>query len=118
VPRAGFVAPRTATESVLARIWSEVLGVDRVGVHDNFFLLGGYSLVATQIISRMRATLKHDAPVRLLFQHPTVAGLAGALAARDRKPGQLERVAQLVERVHGMSLDELRRAGAAQAAST
>ena len=112
-----FAAPRSATESVLARIWGEVLGVEHVGIHDNFFVLGGYSLVATQIVSRMRTTLKIDAPVRLLFQHPTVAELAIALAGRDRKPGQLERIAQLVQRVQGMSLDELRRAGAARAAT-
>lgn len=110
-----YTAPRNATESVLARIWGEVFDVDRVGVLDNFFMLGGYSLVATQIISRIRNTLKVDAPVRLLFQHPTVAELATALAARDRKPGQVERIAQVVERVQGLSLDELRRANAARA---
>lgn len=110
-----YAAPSNATEAVLARIWSEVLGTERVGIHDDFFRLGGYSLVATQIVSRVRSTLKTDAPVRLLFQHPTVAGLATALAARDRKPGQLERVAQVVQRVQSMSLDELRSAKAARA---
>ncbi|MEO7996609.1 MAG: condensation domain-containing protein, partial [Gemmatimonadaceae bacterium] len=108
------VAPRTATESVLARIWSEVLGAEHIGVHDDFFRLGGYSLVATQIVSRIRSTLKTDAPVRLLFQHPTIATLATALAARDKKPGQLERIAQVVQRVQSMSLDEVRRASEAR----
>ncbi|MBC8087148.1 MAG: hypothetical protein H7Z40_07755 [Phycisphaerae bacterium] len=112
-----YVAPTTATEAVLARIWGEVLGVERVGIHDDFFRLGGYSLVATQIVSRVRATLKTDAPIRLLFQHPTVAWLAVALSSRDKKPGQLERVAQVVQRVQSMSLDELRSANAARAAT-
>ena len=110
-----FLASRSALEGVLAGLWGEVLGIDRVGVTDDFFALGGYSLVATQIASRARATLQVDVPVRLLFQHPTVAGLAEALQSRERKPGQLERIAQLVQRVNSMSLDEVRHARAARA---
>ena len=113
-----FVAPRTATEAVLADVWGDMLGVERVGVHDDFFRLGGYSLVATQIVSRVRSTLQLDVPVRLIFQHPTVARFAFALSARERKPGQLERVAQIAQRVKGMSLDELRRASSARGATT
>jgi phosphopantetheine binding protein len=110
-----LVAPRTATESVLAAVWGEVLGIEHVGVTDDFFALGGYSLVATQIASRIRGTLQVDVPVRLLFQHPTVARLADALKSRERKPGQLERIAQVVQRVSSMSLDEVRHARAERA---
>ncbi len=113
-----YVAPRNATEAVLAGLWSEVLGIDRLGVRDDFFALGGYSLVATQIVSRVRDTLHVELPVRLLFQHPSVARLADALKAREKKPGQVERVAQLVQRVNAMSLDELKRARAARAGVT
>jgi hypothetical protein len=115
---ANYVAPRTATEAVLAGLWSEVLGAERVGVRDDFFALGGYSLVATQIVSRVRDTLHVDVSVRLLFQHPTVSRLAEALIARERKAGQVERVAQLVQRVNAMSLDELKHARAARAGTT
>jgi non-ribosomal peptide synthetase component F len=113
-----YVEPRTATEAVLASIWGDVLGLERVGVEDDFFALGGYSLVATQITSRVRSTLQLEVPVRLLFQHPTVSALATALAARERKPGQLERIAHVVRRVHAMSADDLRRASSARAATT
>jgi len=106
------VAPRSATERVLARIWGDLLGVSDIGVTDNFFTLGGHSLLATQIVSRVRETLQVEVPVRVLFQHPTVAGMASALAAEERKPGQLERVAQLVLRIDAMSADELRRSAA------
>jgi hypothetical protein len=95
-----------------------VLGVERVGVEDNFFALGGYSLVATQIASRVRSTLQIEMPVRLLFQQPTVRTLAVALAGRERRPGYLERVAQVVRRVHAMSRDDLQRAESARAAIT
>jgi acyl carrier protein len=77
----GYLAPRTEAEEALANIWAEVLGLERVGVHDNFFELGGHSLLAIQIISRLRQALGCDIPVRLLFDHPTVAALDAALEA-------------------------------------
>ncbi|MCA1568706.1 MAG: condensation domain-containing protein, partial [Acidobacteria bacterium] len=71
-----FAAPRTAVEEMLAGIWSQVLGVGRIGVRDNLFELGGHSLLATQIISRVRETFHVEVPLRSLFGAPTVAGLA------------------------------------------
>src|SRR6185436_9672004 len=71
-----FVAPRTHTEELLARIWSDVLKVPQVGVNDNFFELGGHSLLAVSMISRVRDALSVDLKVRSLFEAPTVARLA------------------------------------------
>ena len=62
-----FVAPRTPTEENLARIWSEVLNVERLGVNDNFFDLGGHLLRATQVISRMQDVFGVELPLRVLF---------------------------------------------------
>jgi len=76
---AAFVAPRTTAETVLAAIWGEVLGVSRVGVRDNFFAAGGHSLMATQVVSRIRHEFAVDLPLRLLFERPTVSGLAEAV---------------------------------------
>src|SRR5215210_8094375 len=71
-----FVAPRNAFEEQLARIWVEVLGVTRVGVHDDFFELGGHSLRATQLVSRVREVFQVELPLLSLFEAPTIAGLA------------------------------------------
>jgi amino acid adenylation domain-containing protein len=73
-----YVAPRTPVEEELARIWQELLGVDRVGVHDDFFALGGHSLLATQAVIRIRNAVA-DVPLHSLFKAPTVAALAEAI---------------------------------------
>ena len=79
-----FVGPRTAVEEQLVEIWEEVLGLERVGIHDDFFELGGHSLRATRVLSRVRAALRVELSLRYLFETPTVAGLAGRIEAVQR----------------------------------
>ncbi|MCB1057386.1 MAG: non-ribosomal peptide synthetase, partial [Acidobacteria bacterium] len=71
--------PETELERYLVELWQELLPVETVGVDDDFFELGGHSLVATQVISRLRQGRSLEAPLGLLFEHPTVAQLAAAL---------------------------------------
>src|SRR5205807_8260638 len=86
-----YVAPRGYMEEMLCGIWSQALGVERVGVEDNFFELGGHSLLATRVISRVRQVLGVEVGVRMLFSAPTVAGMAKAIAALGRTEGRLVR---------------------------
>ncbi|MCP4660711.1 MAG: AMP-binding protein, partial [bacterium] len=74
-------APRTPVEEILAGIFAEVLGCQRIGRHGHFFELGGHSLLATQVASRVRRSLQLELPVRCLFESPTVAQLAAAVDA-------------------------------------
>ncbi|MGI5336482.1 amino acid adenylation domain-containing protein [Streptomyces sp. CA-181903] len=78
-PPAGTDAPRTPLESQLADLWSEILGVDRVGVHDTFFELGGNSLLGIRVMNRLRERLGIDADPHSIFRHRTVAELARAV---------------------------------------
>jgi hypothetical protein len=75
-----YAAPRTPTENAIAQIWSAVLGMERVGVNDNFFDLGGYSLLLLRVHSRLRASLQPDLPFVALMQYPTVRTLASYLS--------------------------------------
>jgi len=67
-----YRAPRNEREQLLAALWTQVLGVEQVGLDDNFFELGGHSLTATRLVSRLRSSLGLEVPVRALFQHPTL----------------------------------------------
>jgi amino acid adenylation domain-containing protein len=83
--RHSFVAPRTHIEERLRELWTEVLAIGKLGVDDNFFELGGHSLIATRLLSRMRDAFRIELPLRSIFDHPTIAGLARVVEeAQDR----------------------------------
>ena len=71
-----FRAPQTQTEKIIADVFAEVLGLDRAGLDDDFFALGGDSLIATRVSTRLQLTLGREVPVRYLFDAPTVGDLA------------------------------------------
>jgi acyl carrier protein len=80
-----YAAPRDIIERSLSEIWGEVLQLDEVGIHDNFFDLGGHSLAATRVISQVIKQFQLELPLQLLFQSPTVAEMAAVIAEHQSK---------------------------------
>ncbi|MFL5539121.1 MAG: phosphopantetheine-binding protein, partial [Longimicrobiaceae bacterium] len=100
-------APATSTEEAVAAVWTEVLGVERVGAMDDFFDLGGHSLKATRILSRVAARLGVELPVGMIFDRPTVRGMAEAVD--ERRGGAPAADAELLEWLEGLSDEEAER---------
>jgi amino acid adenylation domain-containing protein/non-ribosomal peptide synthase protein (TIGR01720 family) len=102
-PERAYAAPSGPVEEALAAIWSELLGVERIGSGDDFFALGGHSLLATQMVVQLRRLFRIELPLRELFAGPTVAELGRRLVAREPRPGHAEAAARALLRVSAMS---------------
>jgi amino acid adenylation domain-containing protein len=98
---AEYVGPRTAVEELLVDSWQQLLRRERVGIDDNFFRLGGHSLLATQVISRIRRTFHIDAPLRVLFEAPTVKQLALVVTQMQVEQGETDRAGAEITRQVG-----------------
>src|SRR6185437_8503093 len=81
-----YIAPSTPMEKIIAQVWAQALRLEKVGVHDNFFDLGGHSLLLARVHARLCAELKTDLSIVKLFQHPTISSLAAHLAAPSPEP--------------------------------
>ena len=104
-----FVPARTPLEEVLAGIWAEVLSLDQVGIHDNFFDLGGHSLAATRVVSRVIDRFKVDLPIKTLFDSPTVADMAMIITQNQVEKAGDERLARMLGELDAMSDEEVKR---------
>jgi amino acid adenylation domain-containing protein len=99
-----YVPPRTSIEQEITKLWAEILKADRVGIHDNFFTdLGGHSLLATQLMSHLRNWVHVDLPLRLLFQAPTVAGLAEEIARAQVEQTPADVLAEVLAELRQLS---------------
>jgi aryl carrier-like protein len=90
-PETGESPPRTELERALTRVWQEVLGINRVGIHDNFFDLGGHSLLMVKLHGRLKETLRQDLSMIDLFRNPTIHALAKAMGEEGAQHPSLRR---------------------------
>ena len=102
-------APKTTLQEVLSKVWAESLGIEKVGIEDDFFELGGASVVATQIVSRLRQMFQMDLPAILLFDTPTIEKLAHYMIEHEAQSGLTEKTATLLKRIEGMTEEEVAR---------
>ncbi|MGI8546381.1 MAG: amino acid adenylation domain-containing protein [Gemmatimonadaceae bacterium] len=98
-----YVPPRMPLEAVLAEIWSDLLGLGRVGVEDDFFELGGHSLLAMRVVTRVRQLLQLELPLRSLFESPTIAGLSGRIIAQQAVRVEADRLNNLLLEIEHLS---------------
>ncbi|HKR15458.1 MAG TPA: beta-ketoacyl synthase N-terminal-like domain-containing protein [Pyrinomonadaceae bacterium] len=101
-----FVAPSNELEKTVVEIWQSLLGINGIGVNDNLFDLGGDSLLAIQILSRIRETLHCEIALRSIFETPTVAGVVENI--EQNQHAQFETIDEVVDLVEQLSEDELR----------
>ncbi len=107
-----FEAPRSELEERLANLWRNILGLDRVGVHDNFFDLGGDSLMATRLIGRLDEDFGVQLSLRTIFEAPTVADLAVRVVQANATQVESEDLAAILAEIQGLSADDLLKAAA------
>ncbi len=108
-PAREVVPPRDALEEQLAALWRRLLSVETLSIHDNFFELGGHSLMATRLMAAMRDEIGVELPVREVFDRPTIAGLA--LAVAESRAGEVagDEVARMLDDLDGLSDEEIER---------
>jgi acyl transferase domain-containing protein/acyl carrier protein len=102
-----YVPPQNEVEAAMAALWEELFGLQRLSVNDNFFELGGNSLLGIQLISRVRKDFQIELPLNALFESPTAAGLAAAIAETRLREKEAEELERLLREIESLSPAEL-----------
>jgi acyl carrier protein len=102
-----YVPPQDEVEAAMAALWEELFGLQRLSVNDNFFELGGNSLLGIQLISRVRKDFQVELPLNRLFETPTAAGLAAAIAETRLREKEAEEIERLLREIESLSPSEL-----------
>ncbi len=98
-----YTAPRDVVEELLAEIWGHCLVIKQPGIHDNFFQLGGHSLLVTQVLVQIDEIFHVQLPVKVFFESPTISDLAQTLRQHEKQPGQIDTIAKIRKQVSRMS---------------
>jgi amino acid adenylation domain-containing protein len=102
-----YIAPQNPTQELLAEIWSEVLGIERIGIDDNFFYLGGHSLKAIQLIGQIHKTYELDITVRHLFNYPTIGELATVLGELVGGEQIIDEISRTIQEISQLSPEQV-----------
>jgi acyl carrier protein len=102
-----YAAPRDDVEQTIAGLWQTLLGVSGVGIHDDFFDLGGHSLLGTQLVSRLRKVFEVELPMRCIFEAKTVADLAGLVKEKQAEQVVDEEMEETLAMLEGLSDEEV-----------
>jgi len=113
-----YVPPRTLLEEELSRIWAEVLSLDQVGIHDNFFDLGGHSLAATRVVSQVIKNFQLELPLQSLFQSPTIAETAAVITEHQGNHLGKEQLERMMGELESLSDEEAQHLLAEEITST
>jgi amino acid adenylation domain-containing protein len=109
MPAQSYEAPRTPVEIELVKIWQDLLGIERIGVHDHFFDLGGHSLLAVQMISRVREAFQVELPLLTLFNSaPTILGVASVIEQYIIDQTDQNLLEQILQGINQLSEEEIR----------
>jgi acyl carrier protein len=104
----GGRAPEDGTEASVAAVWCEALGLEAIGADEDFFELGGNSLVGLQVLSRLRRMFDVELPLRIFFESRTVAAMAGAIESeRAGSSDASSRIAAILDEIESLSDDEI-----------
>jgi acyl carrier protein len=103
-----YCGPRTPSEELLAGIWRDVLRVTQVGIHDTFFELGGESILAIKLVSRINKDFDIELPVRALFEQPTIAALATHIVQDQAERADKDELLSLLDELGDVSEEEAR----------
>ena len=101
-----YVSPTNATERRLVAAWEKVLDIRPIGIHDNFFDLGGHSLAAMRVVSQVIRTFQLELPLQSLFQSPTIAGMAAVIMEHQGKPLGKEDLERMLGEIEALSDEE------------
>jgi natural product biosynthesis luciferase-like monooxygenase protein len=105
--KSNYVPPSGAVETMLADIWQELFGIEQIGVHDDFLDLGGQSLLAIQLITRVREAFQIELPLIDLFSAPTIAGMAEKITSQQLAPDEIEELERLYTEIEHLSTSEV-----------
>ncbi len=106
-----FVAPESDLHKQIAATWQQLLGIEPIGIYDDFFDLGGNSLMGTQLISQLRDAFQVELPLRSLFEDPTISGVAKIIEEQqeEQKDSDITKVAALLQQMENMDDDEVKK---------